>query len=111
MTAIALVSVITHNHIKGEYLFRERQYLTHCYRDIGANTLPECISPKLNIIKRMAFELAYCNVAVQDVNHVNKIQQWLVRRTLNFVHIAPVYLMSTNNIYIYIYIYLSNIIN
>ena len=32
-------------------------------------TYPKCISPKVNVIVRLRFELAYYDIAVQQVSH------------------------------------------
>ena len=38
----------------------------------GAHTFPNGICPKVNVIDRLEFELAYGNVTVQHVNHYTK---------------------------------------
>ena len=47
-------------------------YLTHCQRDKGVRTFPEGISPKVNAIARVKFELSYYNVTVEHVSHYSK---------------------------------------
>ena len=44
-------------------------YLTHSWEDKGVHTFPNGICPKVNIITRLEFELAYCDSAVHRFNH------------------------------------------
>ena len=48
---------------------QEWYYLTHSWEDKGVHTFPKGICPKVNIIARLAYELAYYDSAVQLVNH------------------------------------------
>ena len=43
-------------------------YLTHSWEDKGVHTFPKGICPKVNVIARLGFELAYYNSAVHRVN-------------------------------------------
>ena len=43
--------------------------LSYRWDDKGVHTFPKCICPKVNIIARLEFELAYYNSAVQRFNH------------------------------------------
>ena len=44
-------------------------YLTHSWKDKGVHTFPKGIYPKMNIIARLEYELAYYDSAVQRFNH------------------------------------------
>ena len=44
-------------------------YLTHSWEDKGAHTFPKGICPKVNVIARLEYELAYYDSAVQRFNH------------------------------------------
>ncbi len=44
-------------------------YSTHSREDKGVHTFPEGICPKVNVIARLEFELAYYDSAVQRFNH------------------------------------------
>ena len=41
-------------------------YLTHCLEDKGVHTFPKGICPKVNVIARLEFELAYYDSAVHS---------------------------------------------
>ena len=41
----------------------------HCLEDKGVHTFPKGICPKVNIIARLEFELAYYDSVVQRFNH------------------------------------------
>ena len=43
--------------------------LIHAGKNVGFNTLPKDISPKMNSIAQLKFELGYDDVAVQHVNY------------------------------------------
>ena len=45
------------------------QLLQNSWEDKGVHTFPKVISPKVNVIGQLEFELAYNDVTVQDVNH------------------------------------------
>ena len=44
-------------------------YLTHSWGDKGVHTTLKNICPKVNVIARLEFELAYYHVAVQHISH------------------------------------------
>ena len=50
-------------------LLEEPYYLTHSWEDKGVHTFPKCICPKVNIIARLEYELAYDDSAVHRFNH------------------------------------------
>ena len=45
------------------------QYLTHSWEDKGVHTFPKGICPKVNVIARLEFELAYYDSAVYRFDH------------------------------------------
>ena len=44
-------------------------YLTHIWEDKGVHTFPKGICPKVNVIARLEYELAYYDSAVHHFNH------------------------------------------
>ena len=46
-----------------------KYYLIYSWRNKRFHTFPKGISAKVNVIKRLAFELTYYDVAVQQVKH------------------------------------------
>ena len=44
-------------------------YLTHNWEDKGVHSFPKGIFPKVNVIARLEFELAYYDSAVLRFNH------------------------------------------
>ena len=53
-------------------IFLEEQqwyYLTHSWEDKGVHTFPKGICPKVNVIARLEYELAYYDSAVHHFNH------------------------------------------
>ena len=46
-----------------------RYYLTHSWEDKGVHTFPKSICPKVNVIARLEYELAYYDSAVHRFNH------------------------------------------
>ena len=44
-------------------------YLTHSWEDKGVHTFPKGICPKVNVIARLEYELAYDDSAVHRFNH------------------------------------------
>ena len=44
-------------------------YLTHSWEDKGVHTFPQGICPKVNVIERLEFELAYYDSAIHRFNH------------------------------------------
>ena len=44
-------------------------YLTHSWEDKGVHTFPMGICPKVNVIARLEFELAYYDSAIHRFNH------------------------------------------
>ena len=52
-------------------LLEEQQwhYLTHSWEDKGVHTFPEGICPKVNVIARLEYELAFYDSAVRRFNH------------------------------------------
>ena len=52
-------------------LLEEQQwyYLTHSWEDKGVHTFPKGICPKVNVIARLEYELAYYDSAVHHFNH------------------------------------------
>ena len=47
-------------------------YLTHSWEDKGVHTFPKGIFPKVNVIARLEYELAYYDSAVYRFNHYTK---------------------------------------
>ena len=43
-------------------------YLTHCWGDKEVHTFPKGISPKVNVLARLEFELAYYDVTIQYIS-------------------------------------------
>ena len=54
-----------------DILLEEQQwyYLTHSWEDKGVHTFPKGICPKVNVIARLEYELAYYDSAVHRFNH------------------------------------------
>ena len=53
----------------------EEQYwysLTHNWEDTGFHTFPKGICPKVNVIARLEYELAYYDSAVHRFNHYTR---------------------------------------
>ena len=48
---------------------KESYYLTHCWGDKRVHTFPKGIGPKVNVIMRAEFELAYFEVTVKHFSH------------------------------------------
>ena len=48
---------------------QQRYYLTHTWEDKGVHTFPKSICPKVNIIERLEYVLAYYDSAVHCLNH------------------------------------------
>ena len=44
-------------------------YLTHSWEDKGVHTFPKGICPKVNVIARLEYKLAYYDSAVRRFNH------------------------------------------
>ena len=44
-------------------------YLTHSWEDKGVHTFPKSICPKVNVIARLEYELAYYDSALHRFNH------------------------------------------
>ena len=42
---------------------------THSWEDNRVHTFPKGIGPKVNVIARLEYELAYCDSAVHRLNH------------------------------------------
>ena len=54
------------------FFFLEGQlwyYLTHSWEDKGVHTFPKSICPKVNVIARLEYKLAYYDSAVHCFNH------------------------------------------
>ena len=49
--------------------FSEKNYLTHSWENKGIHTFPKSICPKVNVIARLEYELAYYDSAVHRFNH------------------------------------------
>ena len=56
-------------------LLEEQQwyYLTHSWEDKQVLTFPNVICPKVNVLTRMEFELAYYDSAVQRFKHHSEL--------------------------------------
>ena len=54
-------------------------YLTHSWEDKGVHTFPKGICPKVNVIARLEYELAYYDSAVHRFNHYTQIAELLLR--------------------------------
>ena len=50
-------------------LLEEQYYLTHTWEDKWVHTFPKGIFPKVNVIARLEYELAYYDSAVHRFNH------------------------------------------
>ena len=50
-------------------LFSLKNYLTHYWEDKGVHTFPKGICPKVNVIARLEYELAYYDSVVHRFNH------------------------------------------
>ena len=50
-------------------LFQMYSYFTHSWEDDEVHTFPKGICPKVNVIVRLEFELAYYDPAVHRFNH------------------------------------------
>ena len=50
-------------------LLEEQCYLTHSWEDKGVHTFPKGICPKVNVIARLEYELAYYDSAVHRFNN------------------------------------------
>ena len=58
--------------LNAKFILLEEQllyYLTHIWKDKGIHTFSNGISPKVNVIVRLEFELAYYDSAVQRFNN------------------------------------------
>ena len=65
---------------------QKRYYLTKAVGYKGINTFPKIISPKVNVITWLEFELAYFEAAVQHFTHyTTRIQPCFHFRILLFV--------------------------
>ncbi len=51
-------------------------YLTYSWEDMGSHTFPKGICPKVNVIVRLEFELAYYDSTVHRFNHYTT--GWLI---------------------------------
>ena len=49
--------------------FSKPFYLTHSWEDKGVHNFPKGICPKVNVIARLEYELAYYDSAVHHFNH------------------------------------------
>ena len=50
---------------------------THSWEDKGVHTFPKCICPKVNVIARLEYELAYYDSAVHRFNHYTTRTPWI----------------------------------
>ena len=50
-------------------LLEEQYYLTHSWEDKGVHTFPKGICPKVNVIARLEYELAYYDSTIHRFNH------------------------------------------
>ena len=51
------------------FLIQEQQYLTHCWMDNEVHTFANSTNPKVNVIARLEFDLAYFEGGVQNFSH------------------------------------------
>ena len=60
-------------------------YLTHSWKDKGVHIFPKGIYPKVNVIERLEYELAYYDSAVQRFNHyaTKTLPQKTIRRSVH----------------------------
>ena len=56
-------------------------YLTHSFEDKGVHTFPKGICPRVNVIARLEYELAYYDSAVHGFNHYTKTTPPFYNRT------------------------------
>ena len=71
-------------------LLEEQYYLTHSWEDKGVHTFPKGICPKVNVIARLEYELAYYDSAVHRFNHyTTRTPPWRVEDTGGFIDWNP----------------------
>ena len=85
-------------------------YLTHSWEDTGVHTFHKGISPKVNVIVRLEYELAYQDSAVHRFNHYtmrtprdnmsNNIWKW---RQSPYI--------TTVRVYTYIFLFITSSLN
>ena len=66
------ICLMAYQHILGYLMpkpFSSKTYLTHSWEDKGVHTFPKGICPKVNVIARLEYELAYYDSAVHRFNH------------------------------------------
>ena len=67
-----------------------RCYLTHSWEDRGVHAFPKDICTKVNVIRRVEFDLVYYDSAVQRVNHYTTRTPptflWFQERILSIYH-------------------------
>ena len=67
-------------------------YLTHSWEDKGVHTFPKGICPKVNVIARREYELAYYDSALHRFNHYTT-------RTPPFYSGVPVHFLFLGSLY------------
>ena len=78
-------------------------YLAHIWEDGGVHTFPKGISPKVNVIVQLEFELAYYDVAVQHVSHYAMglafhLSVWHLKRLINIYFATGLLVLSNKTI-------------
>ena len=74
-------------------LLEKQYYLTHSWEDKGVHNFPKGICPKVNVIARLEYELAYYDSAVHRFNH------YTTRTPTNTNLVSNI----TNNLYMNLY--------
>ena len=79
-------------------LLEEQQwfYLTNNGKDKGVHTFPKGICPKVNVIARLEFELAYNDSAVRRFNHYTTRMRTCVRVCLKSFYVVVVVVVHLN---------------
>ena len=63
-----MVKAMDYGIVVREFVLQSRYYV-HFREDKGVHTFPKCICPKVNVIARLGYKLAYYDFAVHRFNH------------------------------------------
>ena len=72
-------------------------YLTHSWEDKGVRTFPKGICPKVNVIARLEYELAYYDSAVQRFNQDTSCSCFVAKLETIYLSIKTEQLVLHNN--------------